>query len=150
MTEPIRLEVVPAASVSALQEQLAALRHDLGKYVVLQLRWLPPEPDDDELREALRADLARTRSGRGQVESAVELWARLGAPLLGREALPDGSLVDLAADEDVKALEDALGRIRACLAGLDDAPRDELERGRQAALDAADATRRLMKRARAL
>ena len=118
MSAPNTLEGVPSELRAELRERLEGLRHDLGKYVVFQLRWLPPEPSDGELREALEADLARTRSGGGLVESAPQLWARLRPPLVGERPLADGSWVDLSSDPDLVALDRAIAAIQLTLAEL--------------------------------
>ena len=73
----------------ALQAALDA-RHDLGKYVSLNLRFLAPDADRAAQREALLADLTQTRRGPGGgVESAPEVWAacRGGLPAAAPEVL---------------------------------------------------------------
>ena len=77
----------------ALQAALDA-RHDLGKYVSLNLRFLAPEADRAALREALLADLTQTRRGPSADESAPEVWAacRGGLPL----AAPEVQQIDAA------------------------------------------------------
>lgn len=63
-----------------LLEQVAALRHDLGKYVAWisanleEQAWSGPVSDD--LLSALRRDILRTRSGAAD-EAAWEVWERL-------------------------------------------------------------------------
>ena len=78
----------------ALQAALDA-RHDLGKYVSLNLRFLAPDADRAALREALLADLTQTHRGpNGAPESAPEVWAacRGGLPA----AAPETEEVDKA------------------------------------------------------
>ena len=77
----------------ALQAALDA-RHDLGKYVSLNLRFLAPDADRAALREALIADLTQTRRGQSGCESAPEVWAacRGGLPA----AAPETEEVDAA------------------------------------------------------
>jgi hypothetical protein len=150
MTTEATLDAVPHTALPALRERLGVLRHDLGKYVVFQIGWLPPDPTDDDLREALLADLVRTRSGGGRIEAAPEIWARIEPGLVGREPLGDGSIVDLGDDLDLATIRVAIATIQRLLPQLDLAPRPILEQARQAALDASGATRRLWKRARAL
>ncbi len=144
------LEAAPAGCIESLQEQLNALRHDLGKYLVFQLRWLPPEPTDDELREALEADLARTRTSGDLVESGPALWARLRPVLVGERSLLDGSRVDLGQDPDLLVIDRCMLEIQRLLPVLRSAPRTALEGGQRAALEVSSATRRLQKRARSL
>lgn len=150
MTLQGTLEQVPAASLPALREHLDALRHDLGKYMVFQLRWLPGAPSDHELRCALEADLVRTRSAGETVESAPRLWARLRPPLVGERPLVDGSLVQLDQDPDIVAIDRCLAAIQQLLPRLSEAPRAALEEGQRLAMEASGATRRLWKRARTL
>ncbi len=144
------LETVPASSQEALRELLGDLRHDLGKYVAFQLRWLPPEPGDEDLREALVADLARTRAAGDDVASAPALWDRFLPALVGQAPLSDGARVSLEGDPDICAIDEAIDIIRATLPELERAPRPELETARAAALEVASATKRLQRRARAL
>jgi hypothetical protein len=64
-----------------LLEQVAALKHDLGKYVAWTSAnlddavWEGPAPQRiDELLAALRADLLETRKHGDHCESAWEVW----------------------------------------------------------------------------
>jgi hypothetical protein len=64
-----------------LRERVAALKHDLGKYVA----WTSVNLDEavwegplgDELTSALRRDLLATLTRDGQAEPAWAVWARL-------------------------------------------------------------------------
>ena len=58
-------------------EALARIRHDLGKYVVLQQRWLPPGATDGERRAAVLADVLETRRSPRSTDDAVAVWAGL-------------------------------------------------------------------------
>lgn len=51
-----------APPTSSAAEALLRARHDLGKYVAFACRCVPEGASDTELREALEADLLRTRS----------------------------------------------------------------------------------------
>jgi hypothetical protein len=70
---------------SELLEQVAALKHDLGKYVA----WTSANLDDavwegplaDELVTALRADLLETRTHGDRREAAWEVWRNLAEGL---------------------------------------------------------------------
>lgn len=64
-------------------EALAIARHDLGKYIAMNLRWLPDDPSTEMLREALRTDLLKTRSAPSGDEDALCLWKRLRPSLAG-------------------------------------------------------------------
>jgi hypothetical protein len=75
-----------------LLEQVAALKHDLGKYVA----WTSANLDDglwdgpvgDELIEALRTDLLETRKHGDRREAAWEVW-RSFEPELPRPLEPE-------------------------------------------------------------
>ncbi len=98
---------------------LAAVRHDLGKYIALNLRWLPDNPPIEELRDALRLDLLATRSGPDGTEDAVTLWRRL-RPLLtahGFAVDPLDALMD-GIGERLPGLEAADADGLRALAGL--------------------------------
>jgi len=144
------LDDVPAHQRDDLRDAVADLRHDLGKYVAFQLRWLPPEPSDDELRDALRSDLARTRAAGERVESAVQLWGRLRPAFVGQAPIGDAGLIDLTDDLDLQAVDAAVARIAQLLPGLDDAHRPQLDELRELALAISSATRQLQRRVRAL
>ncbi len=95
-----------------LLERVAALKHDLGKYVAWMSANLGDDhwqgPLRDELLEALRRDLLRTRTTEtGAPEAAWEVWGRLsdGWP----RPLPAPELVEVeAAVEALRAAEPAL------------------------------------------
>ena len=59
------------------REAAQRVRHDLGKYVHLEARWLGEDADAGEYRDALRTDLLRTRRGPTGDEDCLSLWARL-------------------------------------------------------------------------
>lgn len=135
----MRLEDQPTAAREALAERVADLRHDLGKYICFETRFLGPDATDEALRAALRADLLATRRRGAEVETAAALWARL------RPA-------ELHGDPDVVAIDDAI-RALAVLDLRAEAPaldRAGLDRAAALARQIADATRRLDARARAL
>ena len=60
-----------------LQEAVTRARHDLGRYIAFQIRWLPEEPDPKDLLEALQSDLLHTRRGPAGSEDAWTVWARV-------------------------------------------------------------------------
>ncbi|MCY0990116.1 hypothetical protein OV203_23455 [Nannocystis sp. ILAH1] len=103
-----------AFAVADFPEQVAALKHDLGKYVAWMSANLGDDhwhgPLRDELVEALRRDLLRTRSGGdGTVEAAWELWTRFAADW--PRPLPAPELVEVeAAVEVLRAHSPALAR----------------------------------------
>lgn len=100
-----------------LVEHVRRLRHDLGKYVSLQVRWLGDDPDPAALREALVQDLAHTRRGPDGSRTAPQVWAEFRSRLI--EALPGNARV--------YAIESAMVQIEALLphlGALDDAQVD--------------------------
>ena len=143
------IERLPSAERRAAHALLARLKHDLGKYVAFQQRWLGEDPDPAELLEALRADLLATRRGPEGETSAVEVWRAARPVLLGERAV-DGVTVDLRLDEDVAALSEAVAELEDWMPELrSEQPSARcLERCRALALNIADVCRRLERRAR--
>jgi len=88
----------------SLAEATAHAKHDLGKYVAFQLRWIAPDASDDELLDALRADVLNTRRGPSGRESAMDLWSRLRPTLEGA---------------DVSPIDRAIDRLEDCAAGIE-------------------------------
>jgi hypothetical protein len=82
-------------------------KHDLGKYVAFQIRWLPPDAPAAELLEALRADVLQTRRGPDGAEAAHALWRRLRP-----------GLDPLGADPDLLAVDRAVAALEAAAPGL--------------------------------
>ena len=94
-----------------LRESVAALKHDLAKYVAWssanldEAQW--SSPASDELMEALTRDLLSTRTTRdGRAESAWEVWRRF-APEFAACDYDELEQV-AAAVERLEALEPAL------------------------------------------
>ena len=82
-----------------LVEAAAAAKHDLGKYVAFQARWLAPDASDADRLEALQADVLHTRRSAEGSEDAPSLWRRLRPGLAALEA-----------DADLVAVDQAIGR----------------------------------------
>lgn len=124
------------------------MKHDLGKYVAFQSRWVAPDAPLAERRAALDADLRQTRRGPEGESDANTVWAQFRPGLVGESALADGSTVDLSADVDVIALDDAMRGVATAIAQLaaDRAGEDEVRIGTDAAARAADAILRLHRR----
>jgi hypothetical protein len=123
----MRVEDAHPEALDDLVDDLADLRHDLGKYIGFESRTAEPS----SLRAALARDLFATRERAGASESCWELWARL------RPAA-------LADDPDVLAIEAALAALHIDLDTADDQALGEA-RDRAAAVTAA--TKRLHARA---
>lgn len=65
----------PGVDRMDLEDALAELAHDLGKYVRLPLAWLPADASDAEVRAAAERALFETRRAGDQVTAAATLWA---------------------------------------------------------------------------
>ena len=134
----MRIEDIQAQELEDLVEVLADLRHDLGKYVCFETRFVGIDAPEPSLREALVADLRRTRcrrlpSGEEQTETAWALWERLRPP----------QLLD---DPDVEEIDALIGQLKGSdlQAGI-----EILRRTAQCALQVSSVTRRLLDRGRA-
>jgi hypothetical protein len=123
----MRVEDVDPAALDDLVDDLADLRHDLGKYIGFESRTAAPE----RLRASLARDLHATREHAGRSESCWELWARL------RPAALDD-------DPDVMAIDHALEALRI---DLETAGDHALQEARDRAAAVTAATKRLHARA---
>jgi hypothetical protein len=117
----------PPAARDELLEQVAALKHDLGKYVAWtsanldEALWVGPV--GDELIAALRADLLETRRHGEACEPAWEVWrsheSALPRPLEPELAAVRGAVATLEqvgtalAHADREAIARERGNIRA-------------------------------------
>jgi hypothetical protein len=92
-----------------MQERVAALKHDLGKYVAWRsanfddAAWVGPL--DDALMQALRDDLLRTRQRPAGDQSAWEVWAAHTHDL--PQPLPEPELRTVAAAVGVLRAQEA-------------------------------------------
>ena len=123
----MRVEDVDIAALDDLIDDLADLRHDLGKYIGFESRAAEP----GRLRKALERDLHATREQAGRSESCWELWAR---------SRPTA----LADDPDVIAIDEALDALRIDLTSADDRA---LQEAKERASSVTAATKRLHARA---
>jgi hypothetical protein len=64
-----------------LSEVLDALRHDLGKYLLMPIAMLPRDASAEQLRAALHDALLRTQRG-ASTRSAEEIYAQARAAML--------------------------------------------------------------------
>lgn len=129
----MKLEALPTPTLEGLLDRLGDLRHDLGKYIRFETRFVETSGDVEALRAALRADLLSTRRRGSEVEPATAVWARM------RPAELDG-------DPDVAVIDEAMAE----LAGADlSGPEASLRAASEAAGRVSEATRRLLNRARA-
>jgi hypothetical protein len=123
----MRVEDVDTAALDDLVDDLADLRHDLGKYIGFESRSAAPE----RVRAALERDLHATREHAGRSESCWELWARLRPSVLDD-------------DPDVMAIDRALEALRIDLERADDRV---LQEAKEHASSVTAATKRLHARA---
>lgn len=110
-------------------EAARRLRHDLGKYVCFDARWLPDEPSDDALRAALENDLLRTRRGPAGALTAAQVWAEQ------RDGVCDAP--------GFAELDAAMGRLTTAAAGLAAADTTTLRATAALARDVAEQIRSL-------
>lgn len=90
-----------------LADQVADLRHDLGKYITFEVRFVGLDADTEALRQAVKADLLATDKRGGETEAAWSVWGRLRPPAL-------------AEDPDVLAIDGLIAGLEAlALDGLD-------------------------------
>jgi len=66
-----------------LIDVLLDLQHDLGKYILLPLSFLPREATPAEVRAALRRALFETHKGPSGVRSAREIWTEFETTMTG-------------------------------------------------------------------
>jgi hypothetical protein len=129
----------------SLREQLVRLKHDLGKYIAFQVRWLAADASATARREALTADLLGTRRGPEGVRDAPSVWAEFRPSLVGEAELPGGGRADLSDDITFQAIDADMTAIAALLPALADgtASSAAVDSGIEAALRVADAVRQL-------
>ena len=105
-------------------ELTARAKHDLGKYIAFESRWLPADCSDSELLTALQSDILRTANSPTEVKTAFDIWGGLYSTLV--------SVVGTDSVEPVQKLmselEQFLPLIRASSAP--DGCRGELDRAR--------------------
>jgi hypothetical protein len=98
------LEFGAALSLKACDELMEwglRLRHDVGKYITMQQRWLGDEASVNARCEALLADVLQTRRREAETEDLFALWAEFEAVFGGRVCLGDGTRLDIVDDVDL-------------------------------------------------
>ena len=140
------------ASVDQLQPACAArlvelagrLKHDLGKYVALQQRWVEESASFEERSAALLADLLSTRRGPEGTEDAVEVWRRFEA------SFAEPLLPDISDDPDIRSIRAGMAGISDLVAAMRTRPpaEDDLTHGRAVAIAVSEACRSLARRVR--
>ncbi len=89
-----------------LSEAAARARHDLGRYVALQTRFVGVDGSDADLRAALESDLLHTRRAPGASLDVAAVWAACRADLLAA-----GPALLAPLDEVVATLADRAARL---------------------------------------
>lgn len=146
------LSAVTEKELAALDAFLGRLKHDLGKYVSLQMRWLRTEASPKERQQALKADLLATRRGPQGTQDAVSVYGEFRPTLMGEEPLGPGVVMDLSANPMVISLEAAMAEIADIteLLANNVAGEDDIDRGAKAALTVSERCRDLYRRIREL
>ena len=124
------LEQLDHSEWTQIEPIIRAIRHDLGKYICFEQRFIMSVDDPDELRRALFSDLFRTRRMGEDAEDCGQVWQRI------RPA-------ELDKDPDIEVIDQAIGDI---LSGNLNGPMEELRRLSVLAQEVRDASRRLMDR----
>jgi hypothetical protein len=144
------LDQLDSQTLAALGEVVGRLKHDLGKYVAFQVRWVAPDAEFSERRDALEADLLSTRRGPDGAVDAPTVWRQIRPVLVGEVALPIGGKVDLSNDVAVQIIEQNIAIISLVVAAFQESAvgEAELSDGTAAALAVSEACRDLYRRVR--
>ena len=89
-----------------LSEAAARARHDLGRYVALQTRFVGVDGEEADLLAALESDLLHTRRSPGATLGVAEVWAACRGDLE-----PAGPALLAPVDAVVAALADRAARL---------------------------------------
>jgi hypothetical protein len=145
------LEVLDGESLDELIELVGRLKHDLGKYVAFQIRWLPPDASHEDRVQALRRDLLHTRSGPQGTVGALSVWREFEGVLIGKLPLPSGALADLVDDPGLDQIRNSMRSLAGLIPALQGEHVDEqvVVDGMRAAMAVADGCRELQRRVRA-
>lgn len=145
------LENVAPETLGPLTDHVGRLKHDLGKYVSLQARWLGEDASTADRRKALEADLLSTRRGPDGSHAATSVWDEFRPGLVGAGDLGGGARADLSDDPDLISLQHNMAIIADVSAALraNTAGDEVVARGADAALLVAEACRSLARRVRA-
>lgn len=140
-----------ASDREALLELIARLKHDLGKYIAFQIRWVEDSDPFAERRRALEADLLETRRGPSGTVDAFEVWQEFRPFLFGQVPVPGRSIAtDLSQEAEIMTISNAMRVISDVIDVLRDGTVSErdVRRGSAAALEVSEACRTLLRRMR--
>ena len=135
----MRVEEATAEALEMLVEDLSDIRHDLGKYVCFETRFVGVDAPQETLREALQADLHRTRrrrlgDGEEHTETAWALWARIRPEVLqdDPDVIEIDALIQALSEADLAGASESLTQIAQRAFAVSAATRRLLDRGRAA------------------
>lgn len=114
-------------NIESPAEITAMAKHDLGKYIAFESRWLSDDCSDEELIQALQSDILRTANSPSQVKSAFDIWEDIRP-----------ALVSAVGAEQVGPVATLMNELEQYLPMIDDYSlakgcRDDLERVRDVA-----------------
>jgi len=130
------------AEARALAEIAARVRHDLGRYLALQCRWLSTGSSLEERRAALTDDLLATARGPAGSRDALQVAAPILEALEGVGGWPaDARPMDLRSVTEVEGLCLAIRALRPTLAAIRDGSLtdEQLDRAVEQAIATSDA-----------
>lgn len=136
-SEQDELDSLDPQSRARLLQHASRLKHDLGKYIALQQRWLPAEASRSDRLDALRSDLLHTRRGPDGSVDAHTVWTEF-AP----------GLEELARDRDVVHMTTSMGVLATVIADLRADVSVDLDAAGAACTAVSDAVRSLVARLR--
>jgi hypothetical protein len=90
----MRLEELGQKELEQVMPSLRAIKHDLGRYICFERRFVVDSEDIGELRRALRSDIRMTRRSGDESETCWDIWERLRPPVLNGD--PDILIIDQA------------------------------------------------------
>jgi hypothetical protein len=128
----------------ALRDHAGRIKHDLGKYVAFQVRWLQEDAEPAAMREALCADLLATRRGPEGSVDALTLWSSFRQELVGGALLEGAFEVDLSEDPAFRDLDAAVSALEPFVAALRAGESVDVSAARAAALAVAEACKRFL------
>ena len=98
----MRLEELGQEELEQMIPLLRAIKHDLGRYICFERRFVEDSEDMGELRRALRSDIRMTRRSGDESETCWDIWTRLRPHLLNDD--PDILIIDRAI-EDIMSID---------------------------------------------
>ena len=146
----MRLEEIHSGeTLHEVLELAYGLKHDIGKYITMQRRWMAPEHSFDDRVSALRADILETRRSGDSVSSAVEVWREFEPRLCGKEAIYGDVYVRLSDDPDISIIRVNMATLADVIAPLTTGQitEEQVTSGEQLADDIAQACRSFYRRA---